>query len=40
MLIQHGGAVVIATDLKPMVISSWSKEIGEMIGQSRILEIC
>jgi chromosomal replication initiation ATPase DnaA len=40
MLIHHGGAVVIASDLKPSVISSWSKEIGEMIGQSHIMEIC
>jgi chromosomal replication initiation ATPase DnaA len=39
MLIHHGGAVVIASDLEPSVISSWSKEVGEMIGQSRIMEI-
>jgi chromosomal replication initiation ATPase DnaA len=38
-LIHHGGAVVIASDLEPSVISSWSEEIGDMIGRSRILEI-
>jgi len=39
MLIQRGGAVVIASDLEPSVISSWSKEIGEMIRQSRIVKV-
>jgi len=39
MLVQQGSAVVIASDLKPSVISSWSKEIGEMIGQSRVMKI-
>ena len=38
-LIHDGSAVVIASDLEPSVLSSWSKEIGEMIGQSRIMEI-
>lgn len=38
-LIHRGRAVVIASDLKPSIISDWSEDISDMIRQSRVFKI-